>query len=320
MNYTYHCIACESSTFHEVVSHIKDWEYGFPGEFSYLECGSCKLIQIHPFPDIEDLKKAYEVDYHGYVSPEGKGYFYKMLFKVVEALSISELKGFINKDSNVLDIGCGIGLFLEKLQKLKVTQLTGIDFSPVAMAGLKERGIVGYQGTFLDFKAVDESFDLIVINNYLEHTRAPLEELKKVIKLLKPGGRVIGELPNFAALDRSIFERYWGGNHVPRHTVQFTPYSLTKMLKSVGFDSPSISYPLNASHLALSVQNYLNRNLDSGEIGGGLTHGRAPYYSLLLIALVPINLMFKLVKRPGFLRFIAVKNSVKNSSSPILLL
>jgi SAM-dependent methyltransferase len=307
MDYTYHCKICESFSSRKVVSNIKDWEYGFPGEFSYLECDFCESIQIHPFPDIEDLKKAYEVSYHGYAAPGEKGYLYKTLFKIIEALSIKDLKRYIKKDSNVLDVGCGIGLFLEKLKRLGVTRLTGIDFSPLAIAGLKERGIHGFQGTFLNFETVDESLDLIVMNNYLEHTLAPVKELEKAMKLLKPGGSIIGELPNFAALDQAMFGKYWGGNHVPRHTVQFTPTSLTKILESAGFAKPVISYPLNTSHFALSIQNYLNRNLTSSEIDRGLTHGRASYYSLLMFALVPINLIFKLVKRPGFLKFSAVK-------------
>jgi 2-polyprenyl-3-methyl-5-hydroxy-6-metoxy-1,4-benzoquinol methylase len=307
MEDTYHCKVCESSTFCTLVSNIKDWEYGFQGEFSYLECGYCKSIQIHPFPSLEELKKAYEIDYHGYATPNDKGYLYKVLFKMVEALSIKELKKFTNKDSKVLDVGCGIGLFLEKLQRLGVTQLTGIDFSAVAIRGLKERGIDGYQGTFLDFEAKVESFDLIVMNNYLEHTLTPVKELEKAIKLLKPGGRIIGELPNFAALDQAIFGRYWGGNHVPRHTIQFSPFSLRRLLENIGFESVDLSYPINTSHFALSIQNYCQRNRTECEIGKGLIHGRASYYSLLMFAIMPINLILKMAKKTGFLKFNAVK-------------
>ena len=307
MNHNYKCQICNMSESREVISNIKDWEYGFNGVFSYFECKHCHSIQIHPFPDIDNLKEAYKVDYHGYATPEDKGIFYKALFNIVEALNMKELKTFINQESKVLDVGCSIGLFLEKLRKLGVTQLTGIDFSPLAIAGLVERGMKGYQGTFLDFEAPDNSFDLIAMNNYLEHTLNPVEELKKAIKLLKPGGRIIGELPNLAALDQAIFGRYWGGNHVPRHTFQFTAFSLAKILKQVGFHPPKIRYPLNTSHFALSIQNYCQRNLTGIEIRKRLKHGRAPYYSLLMLALIPINLMFKLIKRPGFIKFYAIK-------------
>lgn len=45
----------------------------------------------------------------------------------------------------------------------------------------------------------DESFDLVVSNQVLEHIYAPDEALKEVFRVLKPGGKAVFTTPNLAA-------------------------------------------------------------------------------------------------------------------------
>jgi len=305
MELVYNCKICGTSESKVIVDNIKDWEYGFEGSYEYRKCSKCNSIQIHPFPSMQDFVESYKVDYHGFVPPTQKGALYSFLFKLIQCITKNEIRSFIHPGSNVLDVGCGIGLFLNELKSMGFHNLEGIDFSEKAVKIVNKNGITCHLGTFLDFVKENRSYDLIVMNNYLEHTTNPLSELKKAHGLLKDKGVLLGEIPNFDSLDRIIFGRFWGGNHVPRHAFQFNARNLKELLKQAGFKTIKIKYPLNTSHFALSIQNVFQRNSADLKNNANLVHGRDKYYSLYMIGLLPINMVCVLLKKSGFMRFYA---------------
>lgn len=300
----YSCRICGNSSCREVVSGIIDWEYGHPGSYSYLECTACASVQISPFPGLDDLIEAYNVDYHGYAPPSAKGAIYKMLYNAVEIYSNRQLQKLLpDKCSKILDVGCGIGLYLSKLQALGYHCIEGIDFNDKAVAQVTCKGIRCHLGTFIGFEAEQSSYDLIVMNNYLEHTIDPLAELQKAYALLKPGGWIMCEIPNFHSIDRILFGKFWGGNHVPRHTFQYTPTSINRLLQRAGFIQTQISFPLNTSHIALSLQNFRQRKVSNLKRNPNLHHGRERLYPFFMLAFIPLNLVAKMVGMTGFMQF-----------------
>ena len=158
------------------------------------------------------------------------------------------------KEARVLDVGCGTGELLLALQKMGASEVEGIDFNEKALGMLAKKGIKGFKGTFEDFKKEEGYYDLIIMNNYLEHTTNPLAELEKAKKLLKKGGHLYGEIPGFDSYERRIFKRFWGGNHVPRHTYQFNQGFQKTILKQKGFSDIEVQHKLNTGHLALSIE------------------------------------------------------------------
>lgn len=302
---SFECRTCRHNSFDVVTTAMRDWEYGVPGEWSYYRCQNCELVQIHPFPTIEDLVRAYEVDYHGHVESKNKGPVYHLLYQLNEFLLSRSLRKVVPSDASVLDIGCGTGAFLERLGRLGARQLTGIDFSPAAVAQLGDKGIAGFQGTFQEYDAEDRSFDLVIMNNYLEHTIDLPLELKKARRLLVQEGRIWGEVPNFRSMDRWLSGRYWGGNHVPRHTFQFEPKTLRNLMEEAGFREIEISQSINPAHIATSFQNFFQRNRQDLSQNGNLKHGRAWYFGFLILATLPINLLFSLLGVSGFMKFSA---------------
>lgn len=92
------------------------------------------------------------------------------------------------KPESVLDVGCGEGFTLEKFKNKNIgKKLVGIDFLDTAIKiGKKERPYLDLRiGNIYDIPFKDNSFDLVVCSEVLEHVDDPekaLSELERVTK------------------------------------------------------------------------------------------------------------------------------------------
>jgi SAM-dependent methyltransferase len=192
------------------------------------------------------------------------------------------------------------------IKKLGATTFEGVDFNVRAVALARQKGISVFQGLFVAYPGELLSYDAIFMNHYIEHVLDPVAELEKAKALLQSGGILFGEAPNFGSIDRKIFGRYWGGNHVPRHTFQFEPDRLNQLLCDAGFKSVVITSELNSGMVSKSIQNYLQRNVKTLRNIPRLKYGRIKQFDLLLLAAIPLNIVFKLNGKSGVMKFTAV--------------
>lgn len=103
------------------------------------------------------------------------------------------LEYFSEKTGTLLDIGCGEGLLLERLSQETQLECFGIDISPLAIELAHQHGVMQCQiADILDF---DQKTDHIFAGDVLEHTREPEKVLKKMYKLLNPGGTILIAIP-----------------------------------------------------------------------------------------------------------------------------
>lgn len=92
------------------------------------------------------------------------------------------------KPLSILDAGCGEGFILEKLHENKIGhELVGIDFSRQALQIGKtlHPNLTFKPGTIYHIPFKDDSFDLVICSEVLEHLEYPekaLEELERVTK------------------------------------------------------------------------------------------------------------------------------------------
>lgn len=307
MKPVFECKYCQALQFDIITDGMRDWEYGVDGKYSWYQCCSCEGVQLQPFPGLDDLKRAYDIDYHGYATGEKRGLLFSLLYGAKERLFRRQMSRLVTPASNVLDVGCGAGEFLLNMRALGVVALEGIDFSQDMVTALEHQGIAGFCGTFPEFAGESDRYDLVAMNNYLEHTLEPRQELEKAFDLLNRGAHLVGEVPGFDSLERRIFGRYWGGNHVPRHTYQFNADFLARLLTDAGFVDVKIRHQLNTSHWALSVQNFLQRKVGNLRENPVIKHGRSAYYVPLLLLFIPINIACVLLKKSGCVKFSARK-------------
>ncbi len=296
------CPLCDSRATAVVARRVRDCEYAAPGEYCWLRCDGCGLIRLDPMPTDEVLALAYPSDYHAYVGPRSG--LTSKLIALARARNARALTRRLAPGACVLDIGCATGLLLEAIGRRSGCRLYGVEYKPEAAAEARRRGIEVWEGELEQADIRDASMDLALMQHVLEHVRNPVETLRSVHRVLAPGGRLAGELPNFDSWDARLFGRFWGGGHAPRHLWHFTPDSLRAALRHAGFVDVEIAPALHTGHWALSIQHALRRGRTDG-----LVSGRAWYYPLLLVATIPVNCLQMAVMKTGVMRFTASKPS-----------
>lgn len=92
------------------------------------------------------------------------------------------------------DIGCGAGALLREMAgKFDVT---GVDSSPIAREICARAGITVHDGTLPDgLPFADESFDVVVVADVLEHVPRDAPSVRTLARLLRPGGIVVATVP-----------------------------------------------------------------------------------------------------------------------------
>ncbi len=112
------------------------------------------------------------------------------LFRFIENKRIRVLitEADIRPDDNVLEVGCGAGHILERIN---CGRLTGIDISPVQIQRAKARlgskaKLIEAEGERLPFP--DQSFERILCTEVFEHVLEPEKLLKEMKRVLKDDG------------------------------------------------------------------------------------------------------------------------------------
>lgn len=157
-------------------------------EFKYYKCKACFTVSVHPKPDINIISTMYEKkNYHDIYYSKDQGANYE-----ISALLI---KKHLSNTSTILDYGCGGGHFL---REIKNNGLIGYgveyDKSTVYNAS-KYSGCKIFTVEEFDDNFDNMQFDALHLGDVLEHFTDPENELKKIIKRLKPGGLVFIEGP-----------------------------------------------------------------------------------------------------------------------------
>lgn len=135
----------------------------------------------------------------------------------------------------LLDIGAAAGYFVKAASDAG-WKAEGIEPGRwISEYAQKKLGVRVRPGTIHDYRLPSNSFDVVTYWDVLEHVPDPSADLAKSAKVLKRGGLLIVNYPDFASLPAQIFGRKWWFI-LSIHLFYFTPETITKMLAKHGFN------------------------------------------------------------------------------------
>jgi len=188
-----------------------------------LDCGHCQ--QETPPPE-DALAGLYSHDYSCH-SPVLSGIGAEILDRFLEFLKPRLPHA---RTLRVLEIGCYDGYVLDKLKTLG-HEVEGCDPSQGADIAREKLELNVRKEFFRDGLYPAASFDVVIARHIIEHLLSPVEFLRSVARILRPGGCVVLETPNYAY---SLRHCLWGNFHI-EHVSYFTPCSLRLTTHKAGF-------------------------------------------------------------------------------------
>lgn len=209
-------------------------------------------------------------------------------------------------DGHALDVGCGNGAWLLKLQSLG-WQVEGVEFNSLACEVARAAGLVVYQGSLADAARPSNFYDVVRIWHTLEHVPNPDAELREIARILKPGGRLIIGVPNAGGWLARIWGPLWFDLDVPRHFWHFTAAHLQQLVEHAGFRVDSIGYGFYRGYILLRCLCYWIE-----ERNGYTPQGRARFeqrwnWVREARAAGPIRLLLRLLERTNYLELVAIR-------------
>jgi 2-polyprenyl-3-methyl-5-hydroxy-6-metoxy-1,4-benzoquinol methylase len=132
----------------------------------------------------------------------------------------------ISKNSKILEVGCGTGLNLELFN---TTEKYGIDISKNAIEQAKKKGLKAKVQDITKAKLPENSYDLILALDLIEHLKQDKATLEKLSKALKPKGKIIITVPAFQFLWSKHDEL---NHHIKRYNKKDFKRIIPKTLKT----------------------------------------------------------------------------------------
>ena len=173
--------------------------YGKGSKYKILQCPNCDFLWSDPLTT-NDFQDTIDSDYWAedvYLKEESsqKDRFRKQLAKILKLD-----KNIKNK--KILDIGSGLGFFLDICEEYGLTA-EGCDINQKAVKYCNRDKVRARVGS-IDSSYEDNSFDVIFAFNLIEHLPYPKEFLLECKRILKSDGLLILETPT----QNSLFHRF----------------------------------------------------------------------------------------------------------------
>lgn len=253
-NSHHNCLLCNSKN----IFPLQGFE-----EAHLCKCKSCGLVFSQKIPTTEELEEYYD----GYGRDD---YLSPITIKRYNEL----LDGFekFRKTGKILDVGCGIGYFLEEAKK-RGWKVHGTEYTDEAIRICEEKGIKVSKGKLNPNNYQEEMFDVITSFEVIEHINNPVEEIENFNKILRKDGAVYVTTPNFNSLLRYRLKSKYNIICYPEHLTYYTPTTIKKTFMNSGFsvakiETTGVSLTRLKTSKGTSDQAYISESSDDEKMRG----------------------------------------------------
>ena len=252
MNEHHKCLVCSS----KVLLDLHDYM-----DHHLSQCKKCGFVFAKKIPSDKELEEHYKgYGRNDYLSPITIKRYNELLNTFEE----------FRKTNKILDVGCGIGYFLE-VAKERGWDVYGTEYTNEAIQICSSKGINMQKGILSSRNYQNEEFDIITSFEVIEHINNPIDELTNFYKLLRKGGLVYLTTPNFNSLLRYRLKSEYNVICYPEHLSYYTPKTLKKLFTSVSFktkkiESTGISLTRLKTSKGVSKQSFISKESDDEKI------------------------------------------------------
>lgn len=201
----------------------------------HVRCRDCHLTYVNP------IEKASKID-EDYSNLNSNDSSIIRSSRLRAAKSQVKLIDKYADGANLLDIGCGEGFFLFTASRAGFAA-RGVELSHSAAEYARREFNLDVKAAHLaELRFPDDCFDVVTLWQVLEHVPYPLELLREVHRILRPGGLLVVATPNFGGVLSKVFgKRWWEIRRI--HITQFNRETLIRMLQTAEFrDLSGVTY------------------------------------------------------------------------------
>lgn len=239
------------------VCDSKDYEkYWAMNGYRLARCLNCGMVW-DMFPP-ENLELVYSKNYFVNENPKGgyANYFEGMninkrtFYERIQRIN----KRVLSKDK-MLDVGSALGDSLTEAKKLGWKNVYGVELSAYAATESRKRGLNIKTGNLKSAKFPSNYFDVVTLQDVIEHVSDPKKEMLEIYRVLKPGGFVFIVTPDVSGIWSKILGHLWYHYKPGEHIMYFSQKSLAKVISDAGFKNTET----RKTYHVMSVEYIFNR-------------------------------------------------------------
>lgn len=206
-----------------VTPHVYGWKD--QPRHAFFHCESCDVRYQYPGLTPEQESRFYVAEFEGFMAGRAgsaggwtRAEDHLIANEPTRLRRMKYLESRLPEGGNLLEVGCSSGFMLYPLKEKKI-ECVGVEPSGVFGEFVRSRGIRVFDSVESLLRDCDGIFDLVIHFFVLEHIADPVSFLRRQLRLLKSGGKIVFEIPNaadplFTVYDIPAFERfYWSVAH-----------------------------------------------------------------------------------------------------------
>ncbi len=207
--------------------------------YKLLRCASCGVVFTDPMPEAEELRRLYANEEYfrgGGAAGYFAGYDTSAQSQSILYETILDQIGRPGTGAALLEIGCAEGQFLEAARK-RGWDVCGVELSPAAASAARLRLNVPVLEGDLDAQLLEpNSYKVVVLLDVIEHLAEPTRTVRAAERVLRSGGLLVIKTPDIGSAQARRLGVRWSQIKPPEHLVYFDVASMTRMLRTCGFE------------------------------------------------------------------------------------
>ncbi len=202
-----------------------------------VECSGCGLVYLNPRVKSDIILQSYSEAIDSRFITQNKSRI--RTFKKVFKRWLKKEKILPSSNYKVLDIGCAGGAFPKAVNDLGF-QVVGVEPSRfLCDFGRKEYGLDIRSGTLHEQQFKDNEFDIVSMWDVIEHLDQPESVLKEIFRILRSGGWLIINYPEYNSWPRKILGMNWPF-FLNVHLYYFNPKTICQLLEKQKYHTKRI--------------------------------------------------------------------------------